>query len=101
MDPHANPRRIPINGGVQQDIGNELNAALERLLTRHRLTPDQAVYGVVAFAWGVARRASWSTARLAEYALKAWLKMDEFVGVDANHALEAHRLRRSGIKDPV
>lgn len=101
MDPLSNPRRIPINGGVQQDIGNELNAALERLIARHRLSADQAVYGVVAFAWGIARRAMWSTQRLAEYSLKAWLKMDDFAGVDANQALEAHRLRRSGVKDPV
>lgn len=86
-------RAIPITPNVQQDIGNELNSALELLQQRHGLTADQMVYATVAFTWGISKRAMWSATRLAEYALRSWLKMDENAAADAHGLIAPHRLR--------
>lgn len=57
---------------LQQQLSDKILGELQTFQARHQLEPRQALYWLVSFTWGYAKRLGWDTRELASYALQAW-----------------------------
>ena len=68
----VNPKTDLFNASEQTELANLLNDWLEDATRQRGKSPLAALYFLVSFTWGWARRCAWSTETLTNYAGRAW-----------------------------
>lgn len=68
----VNPQTDLFTDAEQTELANLLNDWLEGAVGQRGKSPLAALYFLVSFVWGWARRCAWSTETLTNYAATAW-----------------------------
>lgn len=68
----VNPQTDVFNEREQAELADLLNDWLEGAIGARGKSPLAALYFLVSFTWGWARRCAWSTTTLMNYAGRSW-----------------------------